>query len=70
MKVEAITKRIFLVLRGTLIVLLAFGMTGRGYSHPCTYTDPIIIDLGRDGINLAERGNGVYFDISATGEKI
>jgi hypothetical protein len=36
-------------------------------AHAIVYCSPIVIDLGHDGINLGEKGVGVYFDINADG---
>ena len=30
--------------------------------------DPLIIDLGQDGLNLGPQGVGVYFDLTGNGE--
>jgi len=36
-------------------------------AHAEVRCSPLVIDLGNDGINLGERGAGVYFDINADG---
>ncbi|WP_237060305.1 hypothetical protein [Microbulbifer sediminum] len=36
-------------------------------AHACIPTEPLLIDLGGDGIELSEKGVGVSFDITGTG---
>ena len=36
-------------------------------AHAIVRCSPLVIDLGNDGINLGERGAGVYFDIDSDG---
>lgn len=36
-------------------------------AHALVFCSPIVIDLGNNGINLGEKGVGVYFDINADG---
>jgi hypothetical protein len=38
-----------------------------GPAHAIVYCSPIVIDLGNNGINLGEKGVGVYFDVNADG---
>ncbi|MEX2961551.1 hypothetical protein [Microbulbifer sp. TYP-18] len=49
------------------ILALSAAFSSGTQAHPCTYTDPIVIDLGADGIEFAAPGKGVRFDISANG---
>ena len=40
------------------------------FDDPQTPLDPLIIDLGQDGIHLGDKGVGVMFDLMATGTPI
>ena len=39
-------------------------------AHSVCYQDPLIIDLGQDGLHLGPAGRTVHFDIAATGNPI
>ncbi|MEO8061114.1 MAG: hypothetical protein ABI821_00050 [Pseudomonadota bacterium] len=55
-------------LKLTFLTGVALAALGAGnVCHALSNCDPIVIDLGNDGLNLGAPGVGVYFDVDADG---
>jgi hypothetical protein len=65
------------VVTNSLLVTLALGAFSASaiinecqFDDPQTPLDPLIVDLGQDGIHLGEKGVGIVFDLMATGSPV